>query len=73
MNFVVRFLYLFGILHQVMWSTFIPYVPNTILPGAVAFVLAILAVFMVSFDTVACIYGYFFKYNVEMAISIILP
>uniref|UniRef100_A0A3Q7FFL2 Uncharacterized protein n=1 Tax=Solanum lycopersicum TaxID=4081 RepID=A0A3Q7FFL2_SOLLC len=37
-------------------STFIPYVPNTILPGAVAFVLAILAVFMVSFDTVACIY-----------------
>ncbi|KAL3339815.1 hypothetical protein AABB24_028428 [Solanum stoloniferum] len=37
-------------LPQVMWSTFIPYVPNTILPGAVAFVLAILAVFMVSFD-----------------------
>ncbi|KAH0679910.1 maltose excess protein 1-like, chloroplastic [Solanum tuberosum] len=33
-------------LPQVMWSTFIPYVPNTILPGAVAFVLAILAVFM---------------------------
>lgn len=33
-------------LPQVMWSTFIPYVPNTILPGAVAFVVAILSVIM---------------------------
>lgn len=32
---------------QVMWSTFIPYVPNTILPGSVAFVLAAVAVVMV--------------------------
>ncbi|KAL8127608.1 hypothetical protein AgCh_014492 [Apium graveolens] len=33
-------------LPQVMWSTFIPYVPNTILPGSVAFVLAAVAVVM---------------------------
>ncbi|KAL3641706.1 hypothetical protein CASFOL_012521 [Castilleja foliolosa] len=33
-------------LPQVMWSTFVPYVPNTILPGIIAFVTALLAVVM---------------------------
>ncbi|KAK9120357.1 hypothetical protein Syun_017974 [Stephania yunnanensis] len=37
-----------SVLPQVMWSTFIPAVPNSILPGSVAFVLAI--------GTVALIY-----------------
>ncbi|KAK3005913.1 hypothetical protein RJ639_016011, partial [Escallonia herrerae] len=31
---------------QVMWSTFVPYIPNSILPGSIAFVLAVLAVVM---------------------------
>ncbi|KAK4387364.1 Maltose excess protein 1-like, chloroplastic [Sesamum angolense] len=33
-------------LSQVMWSTFIPYVPNTVLPGVIAFVTALFAVLM---------------------------
>ncbi|KAL6522134.1 hypothetical protein OROMI_032011 [Orobanche minor] len=33
-------------LPQVMWSTFVPYVPNTVLPGIIAFVGALIAVFM---------------------------
>ncbi|PIN16579.1 putative membrane protein [Handroanthus impetiginosus] len=33
-------------LPQVMWSTFIPYIPNTILPGLIAFVTAVVAVSM---------------------------
>ncbi|KAL9144609.1 hypothetical protein ABFS82_14G307400 [Erythranthe guttata] len=33
-------------LSQVMWSTFIPYVPNTVLPGAIVFVSAVIAVLM---------------------------
>lgn len=32
-----------------MWSTFVPYLPSSILPGAIAFVVAIAAVIMVSF------------------------
>lgn len=35
-----------AVLPQVMWSTFIPYVPNTILPGIIAFVTALFAVLM---------------------------
>ncbi|KAK6936486.1 hypothetical protein RJ641_033516 [Dillenia turbinata] len=35
-----------SVLPQVMWSTFIPYVPETILPGSVAFAVAIITVFM---------------------------
>ncbi|KAH6824113.1 root cap 1 [Perilla frutescens var. hirtella] len=33
-------------LPQVMWSTFIPIVPNTVLPGSIAFLTAVLAVSM---------------------------
>ncbi|XP_058002537.1 maltose excess protein 1, chloroplastic isoform X2 [Hevea brasiliensis] len=33
-------------LPQVMWSTFVPYIPSTILPGAIAFVTAVAAVIM---------------------------
>ncbi|KAJ4828100.1 hypothetical protein Tsubulata_045431 [Turnera subulata] len=33
-------------LPQVMWSTFVPYIPNSILPGAVAFIIAVAAVVM---------------------------
>lgn len=33
-------------LPQVMWSTFVPIVPNTILPGSIAFLAAVLAVSM---------------------------
>ena len=33
-----------------MWSTFVPLVPNSILPGTTAFVIAVAAVFMVSFQ-----------------------
>ncbi|XP_060972022.1 maltose excess protein 1-like, chloroplastic [Cannabis sativa] len=33
-------------LPQVMWSTFVPYLPNTILPGALSFVVAVAAVVM---------------------------
>ncbi|GMI88769.1 MALTOSE EXCESS 1, ROOT CAP 1 [Hibiscus trionum] len=35
-----------SVLPQIMWSTFVPYIPNSILPGAVAFVLAVAAVTM---------------------------
>lgn len=31
-----------------MWSTFVPYIPNSILPGAISFVLAMVAAIMVS-------------------------
>lgn len=33
-----------SVLPQVMWSTFVPFVPNSILPGALAFIMAISAV-----------------------------
>ncbi|KAG6714499.1 hypothetical protein I3842_05G205300 [Carya illinoinensis] len=33
-------------LPQIMWSTFVPYIPNSILPGAIAFVIAVAAVIM---------------------------
>lgn len=33
-------------LPQIMWSTFVPYIPNSVLPGASAFVLAVAAVIM---------------------------
>ncbi|XP_022746180.1 maltose excess protein 1-like, chloroplastic [Durio zibethinus] len=35
-----------SVLPQIMWSTFVPYIPNSILPGAIAFVLAMAAVTM---------------------------
>ncbi|XP_054796537.1 maltose excess protein 1-like, chloroplastic [Prosopis cineraria] len=35
-----------SVLPQIMWSTFVPYVPNSILPGITAFVIAILAVIL---------------------------
>ncbi|CAL0329397.1 unnamed protein product [Lupinus luteus] len=35
-----------AVLPQIMWSTFVPYIPNSILPGATAFVIAVLAVTM---------------------------
>ncbi|KAI4330031.1 hypothetical protein MLD38_028345 [Melastoma candidum] len=35
-----------SVLPQVMWSTFIPYVPESILPGSAAFLIAVVAVFM---------------------------
>ncbi|XP_022719909.1 maltose excess protein 1, chloroplastic-like isoform X2 [Durio zibethinus] len=35
-----------SVLPQIMWSTFVPYIPNSILPGAIAFVLAVVAVTM---------------------------
>ncbi|XP_057969962.1 maltose excess protein 1-like, chloroplastic [Malania oleifera] len=35
-----------SVLPQVMWSTFVPYIPNSILPGAIAFFIAIVAVVM---------------------------
>nr|KYP68116.1 hypothetical protein KK1_021733 [Cajanus cajan] len=35
-----------SVLPQIMWSTFVPYIPNSILPGAAAFVIAVLAVTM---------------------------
>lgn len=34
---------------QVMWSTFVPFIPNSILPGATALVAALLAVALVDF------------------------
>ncbi|KAF5205691.1 Maltose excess protein 1 protein [Thalictrum thalictroides] len=34
------------VLPQVMWSTFVPYIPNSILPGSLAFVMAVAAVIM---------------------------
>ncbi|XP_027909260.1 maltose excess protein 1, chloroplastic-like isoform X1 [Vigna unguiculata] len=33
-----------SVLPQIMWSTFVPYLPNSILPGATSFVIALLAV-----------------------------
>nr|GEW42813.1 maltose excess protein 1-like, chloroplastic [Tanacetum cinerariifolium] len=33
-------------LPQVMWSTFVPYVPNSILPGIISFVIAVVTVIM---------------------------
>ncbi|KVI07560.1 hypothetical protein Ccrd_014093 [Cynara cardunculus var. scolymus] len=38
-------IYLLGFL-LVMWSTFVPYVPNSILPGIVSFLMAVIAVVM---------------------------
>ncbi|KAI9082237.1 hypothetical protein K1719_035798 [Acacia pycnantha] len=35
-----------SVLPQIMWSTFVPYVPNSILPGTAAFVVAVVAVIM---------------------------
>ncbi|XP_074319543.1 maltose excess protein 1-like, chloroplastic [Silene latifolia] len=35
-----------SVLPQLMWSTFVPYVPNSMLPGAICFVLALAAVSM---------------------------
>ncbi|KAG6618175.1 maltose excess protein 1-like, chloroplastic [Carya illinoinensis] len=35
-----------SVLPQIMWSTFVPYIPNSIFPGAVAFVIAMAAVIM---------------------------
>ncbi|XVF30586.1 hypothetical protein REPUB_Repub16aG0071100 [Reevesia pubescens] len=35
-----------SVLPQIMWSTFVPYLPNSTLPGAIAFVLAVAAVTM---------------------------
>ncbi|KAL4595596.1 hypothetical protein ACB092_12G103800 [Castanea dentata] len=35
-----------SVLPQIMWSTFVPYIPNSILPGAIAFVIAVTAVIM---------------------------
>ncbi|CAL1361893.1 unnamed protein product [Linum trigynum] len=35
-----------SVLPQLMWSTFVPYLPESILPGAVSFVLALTAVVM---------------------------
>ncbi|OWM76373.1 hypothetical protein CDL15_Pgr028243 [Punica granatum] len=35
-----------SVLPQVMWSTFVPYLPNSILPGIAAFVVAVAAVLM---------------------------
>ncbi|XP_028758106.1 maltose excess protein 1-like, chloroplastic [Neltuma alba] len=35
-----------SVLPQIMWSTFVPYVPNSILPGTTAFVIAVVAVIM---------------------------
>ncbi|GMP25340.1 hypothetical protein CsSME_00002260 [Camellia sinensis var. sinensis] len=35
-----------SVLPQVMWSTFVPYIPNSILPGITAFFLAVVAVVM---------------------------
>lgn len=35
-----------SVLPQIMWSTFVPYIPNSILPGAIAFVIAVATVIM---------------------------
>lgn len=35
-----------SVLPQIMWSTFVPYIPNSTLPGAIAFVVAVMAVIM---------------------------
>ena len=41
---------------QIMWSTFVPYIPNSMLPGAIAFVIAVTAVIMVSFTYLWAVY-----------------
>ncbi|MBA0803428.1 hypothetical protein Gohar_013638 [Gossypium harknessii] len=33
-----------SVLPQIMWSTFVPYIPNSILPGSIAFVVAVASV-----------------------------
>ncbi|XVE62359.1 hypothetical protein DITRI_Ditri06bG0112000 [Diplodiscus trichospermus] len=35
-----------SVLPQIMWSTFVPFIPNSILPGAISFVLAVAGVSM---------------------------
>ncbi|KAL9225210.1 hypothetical protein vseg_001159 [Gypsophila vaccaria] len=35
-----------SLLPQVMWSTFVPYVPNSVLPGAISFAVALITVTM---------------------------
>ncbi|GAB4826823.1 Core protein [Ancistrocladus abbreviatus] len=35
-----------SVLPQVMWSTFVPYIPNSIIPGSIAFVIAVAAVLL---------------------------
>lgn len=35
-----------SVLPQLMWSTFVPYLPNSVLPGSISFVAAIVAVVM---------------------------
>ncbi|KAJ7949929.1 Maltose excess protein 1, chloroplastic-like protein [Quillaja saponaria] len=35
-----------SVLPQIMWSTFVPYIPSSILPGAISFVIAIATVIM---------------------------
>ncbi|CAL9009064.1 unnamed protein product, partial [Prunus brigantina] len=35
-----------SVLPQIMWSTFVPYIPNSILPGVFAFLVALVAVIM---------------------------
>ncbi|KAE8734598.1 Maltose excess protein 1 [Hibiscus syriacus] len=34
----------FSVLPQIMWSTFVPYIPKSIMPGTIAFVVAVAAV-----------------------------
>lgn len=46
-----------------MWSTFVPYVPNSNLPGAISFVIAVLAVTMVIFLFPLVIFYYVSKLN----------
>lgn len=42
-----------------MWSTFVPYIPNSVLPGTIAFVIAMAAVIMVSFtQPVSCLFTF---------------
>ncbi|EPS64427.1 maltose excess protein 1-like protein, partial [Genlisea aurea] len=36
-----------SVLPQVMWSTFVPYVPNTVLPGFISFAASLISVIMV--------------------------
>ncbi|XP_076955120.1 maltose excess protein 1-like, chloroplastic [Bidens hawaiensis] len=47
-NFWEDFITIAGLsaLPQVMWSTFVPYVPNSILPGILSFVIAVVTVVM---------------------------
>ncbi|KAF8394315.1 hypothetical protein HHK36_020522 [Tetracentron sinense] len=43
-----------SVLPQVMWWTFVPFIPNSILPGTVAFVIAVVAVVMASVNGLNC-------------------